>query len=85
MSWFSVVWLLSLPAYSVERAMYERAVDLVEERFLRIEEFSAQQAFIESGEAAEAAIPWLTIDVEGDELVLSHGRDGETGRVRLLP
>ena len=45
--------------------MVRRATELVESRYLRIEDFDVATAWLEAAEAVEAAVPWLI--VEGDD------------------
>ena len=63
--WFLLLVLCQF-AQASGLAMYERAARLVGERYLFIDDFNAADALGEAAEAAEAAVPWLIVDV-GDK------------------
>jgi len=83
-------------AWADNRAMYERTVKLIEDRYLRIEEFDPAEAFVRAAEAAESALPWLIVEPDGDGLLLTDAAfsvsvpiqfvdEGKTGELGDLP
>ncbi|MEL6348267.1 MAG: S41 family peptidase [Myxococcota bacterium] len=57
--------------------MYDRAVDLINERYLKIDEFDAENSLLLAAEAVEDAIPWLVVEPAGEDISLRHGQRGE--------
>lgn len=76
---------LLLPSALAENSpeIYARAVDLIEDRYLGLDELDAVQALQLAAEAAEDAIPWLIVETWDGEIVLQHGESGEFARVQL--
>ena len=64
--------------------MYERAVGLIEDRYLRLGEFDAEVAFGLAGEQAEGSIPWLIVDVDGGAVTITDAAHGKTRTVNLV-
>jgi len=75
--------LLSSLAQASGLAMYERATRLIGDRYLRVDEFEADSALTDAAEAAEAAIPWLIVDVADRQIVLKRGDTGATDTLEL--
>lgn len=67
-----------------DAAVVSRALELVEDRYLRIEELDPVDAFLQAAEAAEDAVPWLIVD-QGDDgsVVLRHGMTGVFAELSL--
>ncbi len=72
--------LISASAHA-EPDIYSRALELIEERYLRWDEVVPSRALELAAEAAEDAIPWLIVDTWGGEIVLQHGESGEFARL----
>ena len=56
--------------------MIRRATELVESRYLRIEDFDVATAWVEAAEAVEAAVPWLIVEADDHGgIVLRRGQE----------
>ena len=69
-------------AQAGERVVYEDAVRRIDTHYLYIDDLDASEALAEAAEAAEAALPWLLADRDGDGVRLVHGELGPIGRVQ---
>ena len=76
--------------------MYGRMVKLVRNRYLRKDELDPVEAFVHAAEQAEASIPWLICEPDGntvtlldassgEEVQVRFGEDGETPELAALP
>ncbi|MFT5684731.1 MAG: carboxyl-terminal processing protease [Myxococcota bacterium] len=75
--------LLSTALAESDPEIYSRAIDLIEDRYLWVDELDAVDALELAAEAAEDAVPWLIVETSDGEIVLSHGTSGEFSRVKL--
>jgi len=75
--------LLSAAHAESEPEIYARAVNLIDDRYLWVDELDVIDALELAAEAAEDAVPWLIVETFDREIVLSHGESGEFSRVLL--
>jgi hypothetical protein len=76
--------LLLIPLVSAGGlSIYERAARLIDDRYLRVDEFSVEEAFGEAAESAERAYPWLIVEHEGTIVRLRRGDQPEWSTVEL--
>lgn len=73
--------LLCPPAAASDAEMYARALFIIKEQYLRLDEMDSAEALFLAAEAAEDAVPWLIVTRDRDEIVLTHGERGEFARV----
>lgn len=64
--------------------MYERALEIIREQYLYLDDMSVSDAHIKAAEAAEDAIDWLIVTQEADQIVLRHGELGEFARQTVI-
>ncbi len=69
--WAILLYLHGAVAWADGRAMYDRAIQLIDERYLRLDDFEPSVAFVRAAEAAESTIPWLIVESDGHGVVLN--------------
>jgi carboxyl-terminal processing protease len=67
----------------VGASLTERALELVNDHYLRPDSISNADALKGAAEALERAVPWLIVDQRGRDVVLSHGARGVLATVRV--
>src|SRR5688572_19980123 len=75
---------LAFPAHAGDQPLYERALGLIDEHYLRAQEIGRAQMFSEAGRQLEARIEWLLVEQDGARLVLRDGNGTWTDEVELL-
>ena len=65
--------------------MYERAVGLIEDRYLRLDEFDPEGAFGLAGEQAEGTIPWLIVEADAGAVTITDAAHGDVRTINLTP
>lgn len=67
----------------VGASLTERALELVNDHYLRPESISTTDALAGAAEALERTVPWLIVDENGREVVLTHGSRGVLATLRV--
>jgi carboxyl-terminal processing protease len=67
----------------VGASLTERALELVNDHYLRPDAISTTDALAGAAEALERAVPWLIVEERGRDVVLSHGSRGVLATLRV--
>jgi C-terminal peptidase prc len=54
-------------------SMYERGIRLIDDRYLRVDELSVEEAFGAAADSAERSVPWLIVEHDGTTVRLRTG------------
>jgi C-terminal peptidase prc len=76
--------ILSSARAEPDLEIYRRTINLIEDRYLWVDELDPVDALLLAAESAESAVPWLIVDSRDGQIVLSHGETGEFSRVPLV-
>ncbi len=67
----------------VGASLTERALELVNDHYLRPESISTADALAGAAEALERTIPWLIVEENGRDVVITHGSRGVLATLRV--
>lgn len=76
-----LVW--SAPVVAAESEIYTRALGLVQEHYLYLDDFDPLEALELAAEAAEDAVPWLIAETQEGTVTLKHGESGVFAVVKV--
>ena len=76
-----LVW--SAPVVAAESEIYTRALGLVQEHYLYLDDFDPLEALELAAEAAEDAVPWLIAETREGTVTLKHGESGVFAVVKV--
>ena len=67
----------------VGTSLTERALELVNDHYLRPDSISTTDALAGAAEALERVVPWLIVEEDGRDVVISHGSRGVLATLRV--